>query len=929
MNPRLPLLARALLLLAFPVSSGLAQAQTAAATPSAAVRPAANSAAKPAAGPVRVASVEGVTEYRLANGLRVLLLPDPSIDTITVNITYLVGSRHEGYGEAGMAHLLEHLLFRGTPRYRNIKGDFQRRGARWNGTTSLDRTNYFETFPAGAANLAWALDLEADRMVNSFVSKADLEAEMTVVRNEFESGQNNPGSVLRERVTAAAYSWHNYGRAVIGARSDIENVPIERLQAFYRTWYQPDNAVLIIAGKFDQAAALRLVQKSFGKLPRPKRALPATYTVEPTQDGERSVILRRVGDMQMVSALYHLPPGSHEDYAAVDIAVAVLGQTPGGRLHKALVEPGLATSAYGGERQQREPGFAYFGASLRIGQSVEEARDALLGAIEGLAKQPFTDEEVNLVRTRMLNETEMTINNSRSLAMVLSETSAMGDWRLLFVHRDRLRRVSTADVQRVASRYFKSSNRTVGMFLPAAAPDRAEIPPVPDIAALVRDYRGEARIAQGETFQPTPENVEARVIRRELPGGMRLALLPRKTRGSTVVAQLGLRWGDEAAKTGRSAACGITSAMLMRGSQKRSREQLRNEFDRLKASVGVGGEGASIETVRENLPHALHLVAEVLRQPAFPESEFEQLRRASLAGIESQRSDPSSLAAIELARHLNPYPPGHWMYNPTLEERIERVKNISLEDVRRCYRDFYGASNSELSVVGDFDPDEILKLATELFGDWKSPKPYVRIPIRYQDVPALARAIETPDKANAVLRAGIPVRMRDDHPDFPALVLANYLLGGTPDARLARRIREKEGLSYSVGSFFNAGSLDDKGDFGVYAIYAPQNREKVTGAVMEELRRALDAGFDRAEVEAAKKGLLQARQLARAQDGALAGRLLAYLVVGRTFAWDIALEKRIAELTPKDLQDALRKYVDPAKLSVVMAGDFAKVTASK
>ena len=944
MNPRiscLPLLAGASLLLSFG-SPALAQPNPALKSAQAKQAPGKASGARtaPAARPApradlplppieRVASVEGVTEYRLPNGLRVLLLPDSSIETVTVNVTYLVGSRHEGYGEAGMAHLLEHLLFRGTPKNKNIKGEFQSRGARWNGTTSFDRTNYFETFPASEANLAWALDLEADRMVNSFVSKADLEAEMTVVRNEFESGQNSPSNLLRERITATAYSWHNYGRAVIGARSDIENVPIERLQAFYRTWYQPDNAVLIIAGKFDEAAALKLVQSSFGRLPRPTRILPTTYTVEPPQDGERNVVLRRVGDVQMVAALYHLPPGSHEDYAAVDIAVAILGQVPGGRLHKALVTSGKATSVFGGERQQREAGFAYFNTSLRTEQSADDARAALIQAIEGLQKQPFTDEEVNLVRTRMLNETEMLLNNTRSLAMTLSETSAMGDWRLLFLHRDRLRKVTTAEVQRVALAYFKSTNRTVGTFVPTANPDRAEIPAVPDVAAMVRDYRGEARVAQGENFQATPANIEARVIRRELPGGMKLAMLPRKTRGGTVVAQLGLRWGDEATKAGRSAACGIASAMLMRGSQKRNREQLRNEFDRLKTSVGVGGDGASIETVRENLPHALQLVAEVLRQPAFPEPEFEQLRGSSLASIESQRSDPGSLAAIELGRYLNPYPPEHWLYTPSIDERIARLKGISIADVHRCHQDFYGASNSELSIVGDFDPDELLKLATELFGDWKSPKPYTRIPYRIPELAPLARTIETPDKANAVLRAGIPVRMRDDNPDYPAMVLANYLLGGSSDARLARRIREKEGLSYSVGSFFNVGTLDERSDFGISAIYAPQNRDKVQRAMLEELRRALDEGFDTAEVDSAKKGLLQARQLARTQDGALAGRLLAYLVVGRTFEWDTTLEKRIAELTPKDVQDALRKYVDPTKLSIVVAGDFEKVTAAK
>src|SRR3954469_25450642 len=270
-------------------------------------------------GITRGPSVEGITEYQLQNGLRVLLFPDPTKTTTTVNMTYLVGSRNENYGETGMAHLLEHMLFKGSPKHRNIPQELTEHGARPNGSTWFDRTNYFESFQSSDANLNWALDLESDRMVNSFVDKKDLDSEMTVVRNEFEMGENNPASILEERVLSTAYLWHNYGKSTIGAKADLENVPIDRLQAFYRTWYQPDNAVLLIAGKFDEPKTLTLVNQTFGGIPRPKRALPATYTAEPTQDGERKVELRRTGDVQAVAVAYHVPAGAHPDSALVGI----------------------------------------------------------------------------------------------------------------------------------------------------------------------------------------------------------------------------------------------------------------------------------------------------------------------------------------------------------------------------------------------------------------------------------------------------------------------------------------------------------------------------------------------------------------------------------------------------------------------------------
>src|SRR6478672_424655 len=295
----------------------------------------------------RVTSVEGINEYRLANGLRLLMFPDQSKQTITVNMTYLVGSATENYGETGMAHLLEHMVFKGSPKHTNIPQELTSHGSRPNGSTWSDRTNYFETFSATDENLNWALDLESDRMVNSYIAKKDLDSEMTVVRNEFELGENSPFNVLLERSMAASYIWHNYGKTTIGARSDIENVPIERLQAFYRNWYQPDNAVLLVAGRFDEAKTLAKINQTFGRIPKPTRPIPVFYTLDPTQDGERTVTLQRVGDVQAIAAAYHVPSGTDPSSGAVNLLEQVLTDTPSGRLYKALVETKKATSVGG------------------------------------------------------------------------------------------------------------------------------------------------------------------------------------------------------------------------------------------------------------------------------------------------------------------------------------------------------------------------------------------------------------------------------------------------------------------------------------------------------------------------------------------------------------------------------------------------------
>src|SRR6266568_3838999 len=233
----------------------------------------------------KITTVEGITEYVLPNGLHVLLFPDSSKPNVTVNMTYMVGSRHEGYGETGMAHLLEHMLFLQTKTRKDVKQELKDHGAEMNGSTSWDRTNYFETLNATDENLKFALELEADRMVNSKIEKPLLDTEMTVVRNEFEMGENSPDRTLMQRALETAFTWHNYGKLPIGNRSDIENVPIARLAAFYQKYYQPDNALLTIAGKFADAKTLAQVTTLFGALPKPTRTLEKSYTVEPTQDG--------------------------------------------------------------------------------------------------------------------------------------------------------------------------------------------------------------------------------------------------------------------------------------------------------------------------------------------------------------------------------------------------------------------------------------------------------------------------------------------------------------------------------------------------------------------------------------------------------------------------------------------------------------------
>jgi zinc protease len=932
---------KTILALILAVSSAARCAQNTAAKPTTAqpATAASTSATAPTAAalapPVKVTSVEGITEYRLGNGLRVLLFPDPTKPTITVNVTYMVGSRHENYGETGMAHLLEHLLFKGTPSHINIPQELTAHGARPNGSTWFDRTNYFETFQASDENLKWALDLESDRMVNSYIAKKDLDSEMTVVRNEFEMGENDPASILEERVLSTAFLWHNYGKSTIGAKADLENVPIDRLQAFYRTYYQPDNAVLLIAGRFDEEKTLALANQAFGKIPKATRPLPTFYTLDPTQDGERSVTLQRVGDVQAIAAAYHVPSGTDSSAGAVNLLEQILTDTPSGRLYKALVETKKATSVGGYFMELHDPGFLMFNAEVRQDQNVQDAKSALVKTLDDAAGvKPITKEEVERARATILKNVDLMLNNADRVGLNLSEYIGQGDWRLFFLTRDRVRSATLEDVQRAAAAYLKPSNRTIGVFVPTPKPDRSEVPPPVLAADAVKDYKGDPAIAAGEAFDPSPANIEARTKRSTLPNGAEMALLSKKTRGGTVVTTLTLRFGDEKSLMGKSTAADMAADMLMRGTTKHTRQQIKDELDRLKARMSLGGGPTqatlTIETIRENLPAVLRLAAEVLREPAFPAKEFDELQQENLAGIEQQRSEPDALAPNLFQRHMNPYPKGDVRYTETFDESIASYEKATLEDAKKFYGSYFGASNAQLAVVGDFDEAQIAKLAAELFGDWKSPAPYTRVASPYQSVQPLNKGLETPDKANAFFIAGQNLELRDDDPDYPALVLGNYMLGGGfLNSRLATRIRQKDGLSYGVGSQLSASPLDKSGSFTTYAIYAPQNEAKLEAAFLEEVSRVLKDGYEEKEIAEAKSGWLQSRQVSRAQDPALARTLAVDLFLKRTLAWDADFEKKVAGLTGEQIQAAMKKYLDPSKMTIVKAGDFANASKGK
>jgi zinc protease len=512
------------------------------------------------------------------------------------------------------------------------------------------------------------------------------------------------------------------------------------------------------------------------------------------------------------------------------------------------------------------------------------------------------------------------------MASSLSENVAVGDWRLLFWDRDLLKKVSVADVKRVAVTYLIDSNLTVGTYVPDDKPQRAVITPAPQLDALLAGYTGQAAVAEGEHFDATPKNIEAR-MQRGTAGSIKTAYLVKKTKGERVSGLIDLHFGSLEALKNKAEIGQYTAALLMRGTQLHSRQQLQDELTRLKATLrfngGAAGVSAVFETPAANLQETLSLIAEVLQKPAFPAADLDELKRGTVSRIEASRTDPQALASLALRRALSPYTPGDFRYVPTAEESIAAFSAVTIGDAQSFYKQFYGASNAEAALVGNFDPAQVSKQIAELFGNWKSPSPYQRAAAIYQPTASGSKVIAAPDKPNAMYLVGGLLKLRDDDQQYPALVVGNEILGGgVLNSRLATRIRQKDGLSYGVGSQVHADALDAVGNFTIYAISAPQNTAKVESDAKEEMARVLADGFTAEEIAAAKSGILSEMTLHRSSDAALAGELAQHLFLNRDFSWDANFEQAIESATPDAIHKAMQQFVVPDHLVTVKAGDF-------
>ncbi|MDR3340121.1 MAG: insulinase family protein [Candidatus Symbiothrix sp.] len=878
-----------------------------------------------------VTSVEGIKEYSLSNGLQILLVPDATQSNVVVNIVYKVGSRHEGYGEKGMAHLLEHMLFKSTKNLGDIKKMLTDKGGNANGTTWYDRTNYYEIFPSNEENLRWSIEMEADRMINATMLQSDLDKEFSVVRNEFEIGENEPSSVLQERILSTAYLWHNYGSSTIGSKEDIERVKADRLKVFYQKYYQPDNAVLMIGGKFDEANALKYVAQYFSVIPKPTRILDKTYTIEPAQDGERYVELRRNGDVYSIGVVYHTAAFADKDYAAIDALVEVLTSDPSGYLYKSLIDTHLATNIEGHQPTLRDAAFAYFYLSVPKEKNIDEIKTTFVNELNKIGTTAYTEEDLNRAKAKLLKSIENITNNTLNKVINATEIIGAGDYRLFFIYRDNVEKLTLDDLNRVAKKYFLSNNRTLGVFIPAKEEIRVKSDEITDeqIAEMVGNYEGKVQDEELKSFEASIANIKANLTEKTLANGLKYGIVNKSLKGKKVVAQFRIPCGTAESLAGKGVVFSAMVYLMKTGTATMTKAQIQDKLDQLKSSIGFGKRPQdlyiSVNTYEEYAPQVFALLNDILKNSTFPQNEFDKLMEQFKSSIDASRNDPQSLASTEISRLSDPYPESSIFYTPTLDETLTRIEKITREQVMEMYK-MIGAKHGVGTIVSGLSAEKVQALVENAFENWTTTTEYVKVLQTFFPTKETYKEIQIDDKENAVNFGTINFQINESSPEYPALEIANEILGsgGFLNSRIAKRLRENEGISYGAGADISVPVKENTASWFSYAFYNPTKKSEVNAALKDEVSKAIASGFTAEEMKDAIGSWKNGRNTSLGTDGMIISLTNKHLFFDTPLEEFDELEKKVDALKVADLNAVIKKYLNLDQLIMVNAGDFKK-----
>ncbi len=894
--------------------------------------------------PVLVKTEQNVEEYRLDNGLRIILAPNDKENKIFMNTVYLTGSLNDPKGKGGLAHLLEHLAFKGT---KNVKGDeFQRRLDQYtlmtNASTDYYSTKYTNVIRPEKTALSEVIFLEAERMDQLVLQEKYVPTEIDIVKREREIRLDQPFSVLMDQVFKSAYGNQYLGRLPIGDLNELQSINMQELNQFYRSWYAPNNAFMVISGKFDKAEVLKQIDSHFS--PIPSRNVPSQVKVpalKPEQIQQREFTVQKGSDLAKFNIYLNGPDEKIKTALAVSPTLYTL--QPSGHLYQSMVESGKSTMVQSSTWLDKDFNLVFMGAIYAPNHQPKTVEQSLIQGVE--QSQPFTEAELNRVKNLTRNQADNIKNSATALGSRLSDYAVAysGDWSQYFKDLNAIENLNVSQVNQVYKGFLKPEYRISGNILPtpedqkkAQEVTQTEAPkktldqqaetegPLKDVSV----YQAEVKqyVAQSKQYLSAKDK---QIQRGKLKNGIKYALFPTNIRDDKVYATISLDFGTAQSLMNKGEILDLTAYLMLRSSESQSLQQIADKIIEVggsaTASPSSNGLNIQISAKKEKFAEFFQYVVDVLKNPAFEQSQFDLIKGQTLSSLDRPYTEPDTVSSLTMARTIEVYQPGDIRFHFEPELATRQFKAATREQVVALYQQFFKTHHAHIAVTGEFQPKSIQKMLKNSFADWKAAQPYERLKSEYRSYPAQKIHALSEQREFGSYQALLTFPVGADHADVPALQVFRHILGDSQlSSRLAQELREKNALVYGFSAHVQFNEWADSGALALGANYTAGKSAQVSQTVHQVLNELLTRGVTEQEVEAAKASILKKRVNALEDDRRIHSMLVPQLEKDRKLIYREKRDQAIAQLTKADIDAVIKKYIKLDQLVEVMADQYGK-----
>lgn len=894
--------------------------------------------------PILLKSEQNIEEYKLDNGLRVILAPNDKENKVFMNTIYLTGALNDPQGKGGMAHLLEHLAFKGTE---NVKGEeFQRRLDQYslmsNASTDYYSTKYTSVIRPEKTAIDEMIYLEAERMDKLVLQEKFVPSEINIVEREREVRLDQPFSVLMDQIWKSAYGNQYLGRLPIGDLKELKSIKMDELNKFYRTWYAPNNAVMVIAGKFDKKQVLDTVEKNFNSIAA--RTVPKQVNV-PVLDSskiqERAFEVKKGSDFGKYNI--YLNGKNQQIQTALALSPFLFTMQPSGHLYKDVVETGTATQVQSTTWLTQDFNLVFMGAVYAPNHDAQKVGSALMQGIE--KKHSFNEVELNRVKNLIKNSQKSMMTSASAVGGMLSDyvVSSNGDWTQYFKDQAEVQNLKVNDVNQIINQFLIAEHRISGDIKPTPEDQKKalELQKGAETAKTLdqQDTKAEplkdpsvykAEVAQNLTMsQQYVEKIDQKIQTGTLKNGMQYALFPTSTQDDKTYASIALNFGTAESLKDQAEVIGFMSYLLLRASEQYSLQDIADKSidagGRASASAVDNGISIQISAKNEKFEEFFKFIIDVMNNPKFEQTQFDLIKSQTLSSLNRSYTEPETVASLTIARIVEKYQPGDLRYHFEPELAKQQVTSITNDNVKSLYKQYFTTQNGQISVTGDFNAKSLLKYLNKSLGQSKTTQPYQRLSSEYFEYPAQKVHALAEQRQFGNYQALITLPVGNRHPDAEALLVLSNILGESQlSSRLAMELREKNALVYSFGSNMTLSSFQNTGALGISADYTAGKSTQVSQGVHKVLNDLLKNGVTEQELEAAKANIMKQRVTNLEDERRIHRGLNSQLEQNRSFKSRLERDQAFAQLTKADIDAVIQKYIKVDHLVEVMADQYAK-----